>query len=100
LPSWRRPPGAPDADGEGTGSRRRGEAPASVAEAEEEVARAEARTAEARERLARLRLQAWSVGRPDADDGAIASFYDDNVDLESLPERPIAAVARAPASRT
>jgi len=28
------------------------------------------------------------VGRPDADDGAIASFYDDNVDLESLPERP------------
>jgi len=80
LPSWRRPPGARDADAE--------VASASIAEAEEEVARAEARTAEARARLARLRLQAWSLESPAADDGDIDDYYHDDGDLEPLAETP------------
>jgi Mce-associated membrane protein len=88
LPSWRRPPGAPDADGEATRSRRRDNASSPVAEAEEELARAEAHAAEARERLARLRLQAWSLESPDADGSDIATFYDDNVGVESPAETP------------
>lgn len=85
MPSWRRPPGAPDDDPEVANSGRREEAPASVAEAEEELARAEARAAAARARLARLRWHAWSLESPNTDDSAIAAFYDDGV--EPLSER-------------
>ncbi|SOJ57166.1 hypothetical protein MSIMFB_04644 [Mycobacterium simulans] len=85
MPSWRRPPGAPDSHAEDASGRE--EAPRSVAEAEEEVAWAEARADEARARLARLRRQAWALESPGADDtGEI--YAGDAGEFDPLSEMP------------
>ncbi|SON60828.1 hypothetical protein MSIMFI_02329 [Mycobacterium simulans] len=84
MPSWRRPPGAPDPAAEDDSGRE--EAPRSVAEAEEEVARAEARADEARARLARLQ-QAWALESPGADD-TDEIYAGDAGEFEPLSEVP------------
>lgn len=77
MPSWRRPPGARDADAEVAYSGRGEEADVSLTEAEEELARADARAAEARARLMLLREQAGLPNADDTDEIAVNYYSDD-----------------------